>query len=56
MKWKATISYREFVFDSGEQAVAFAEDAVEHFLPDKEDKKLNIELVPLKEGVNEDDD
>lgn len=56
MKWRVIISYREFVFDSGEQAVAFAEDAVEHFQPDKEDKKLNIELIPLREGEDEDDD
>lgn len=56
MKWKVIISFCEFVFDSGERAVAFAEDAVEHFRPDEENKKLNIEMIPLREGEDEDDD
>ena len=54
MKWKAKINYCNYVFDSG--AVAFAEDAIDHFLPDKEDKIPDVKLVPIMEGEDENDD
>lgn len=56
MKWRAKINYCNYLFDSGEQAVAFAEDSIDHFLPDKEDKIPKVELVPIMEGEDENDD
>ena len=54
MKYKVTIRYTDFLFDSGDEALAFAEMAKEHYLPDDDRDACEIAIYLVSEARDND--
>lgn len=55
MKYKVTLGYRKYIFDDAEEAMIFATQAKKHYVPDKDEESItvDIEIVLKKEGNDE---
>lgn len=53
LKYKVSVSYYDFIFDSRNEAMNFAEMAKAHYSDEKRDNDINVSVEIIKVETNE---